>query len=116
VESEWYDDKPMFNSPAERMALELSALRPINEWLSLEQQIQIMEANPMTKPRPSGFTKYRLSNRIPTSAAEAERFLWHAIGHVQSTLHQSLWYTNPTVITLSHKIHLLQLEQEMQAR
>jgi len=32
--------------------------------------------------RPSGFTKYRLHNRIPRNAAEAERFLWHACFHI----------------------------------
>jgi len=71
--------------------------------------------------RTSGFTKYRLHSRIPVSAAEAERFLWHALEHLDNLASNQSERTAPNgerhkaAMTIHHKIHLLQLEQEMQA-
>lgn len=59
------------------------------------------------RQRTSGFTKYRLHNRIPANAAEAERFLWHALEHRDNL-------ENMTVFDLDAKVILRRAICELQ--
>lgn len=43
MSEEWWDDAPLFKSKADRLFVALAQLRPIEEWFSLEQLLELRE-------------------------------------------------------------------------